>query len=314
MKPKIYFNNLSIDNWECHESEAEREVDEFIECLRGLLNEGCERGLVCSHSLVTTRLGSSYTFSKWLDDGRKDEVRRRFLKSQLTKNPFYENEVVAETDGTLVEAHVSGKSSVCFTRCFENKGVAISFSSDKLWQDPFVTASIVAVGGDGATIEEADHSIHHASSGVHVAYHKAYLNSVSSSAIRSGSDLLKFAEENYERLTFCDSAKDQLKSIASGHKNIPHINSLFLILNNFFSSPAAITGDYSGIPFNISNESNQTLAMYGNTRVFVCPDGSSQQFSLHAKLGYLAWRVYFIRINESFLIGYVGKHLPIVSE
>lgn len=122
----------------------------------------------------------------------------------------------------------------------------------------------------------------------------------------------------FDKLIFCDNVKSQIESIADNKHFEQVLNKLKLFnqaiketwdSGNF--SYKIIKRDY---PLTISPESDGTINKYGNERTFQLPDGNSQLFDLHIKMG--DKRIHFFPDNDKKIIyiGYIGEHLPIASE
>jgi len=64
---------------------------------------------------------------------------------------------------------------------------------------------------------------------------------------------------------------------------------------------------------NISPESQPTLRKFGYQRRFKLPNGTRETFEFHIKTGNLRLHFYPDNNTHEIYIGYIGKHLDIVS-
>lgn len=122
----------------------------------------------------------------------------------------------------------------------------------------------------------------------------------------------------FDKLIFCDNVKSQIESITENKYFNQILNKLNIFnqaiketWNSGVFSYKLINRDYSLI---ISPESDRTKEKYGNERTFQLPDGSSQLFDLHIKMGDMRIHFFPDDTKKIIYIGYIGKHLPTASE
>lgn len=175
-------------------------------------------------------------------------------------------------------------------------------------------------GSDGELVIELVDVIH-ASHKRHVLDHsfwiKSSLQTILHLSILDGSHLWDLREELFPHLQFCKDVERPLRSILPGDRMLDPIRRKLALLEQFCVNwPAGrpFEPENIGLGRNVSPESEATLNMYGDRRTFICPDGLYRRFTWHVKFNPGAWRIYFLYLEEGYLIiGYIGRHLPIVT-
>jgi hypothetical protein len=84
-------------------------------------------------------------------------------------------------------------------------------------------------------------------------------------------------------------------------------------LQNYCQNWTAGGFDIKAISY-ASGESEATLNKFGEQRIFSCPDGKHRLFSWHKKLDALGIHFFDFPATKRILIGYVGRHLDIVTK
>ncbi len=121
----------------------------------------------------------------------------------------------------------------------------------------------------------------------------------------------------FPHLVLCGEVESQLSKIGNSSyfnqiiKKLKTFDQAIKLWNNGNFNYRLINQGYS---LNISPESEQTMAKYGNERVFSLPDGSRKNFELHIKTGDLRFHFYADNVSHKVYIGYIGPHLTIVSD
>lgn len=122
----------------------------------------------------------------------------------------------------------------------------------------------------------------------------------------------------FPNLELCGEVKAQISRIG----NSPIFNQIIERLKELDEAVKIWqngTGDFSYKTINreyalrISPETEQTMARYGNERIFSLPNHSRQKFELHIKTGDLRFHFYPDNLNRKLYVGYIGKHLNTIS-
>jgi hypothetical protein len=120
----------------------------------------------------------------------------------------------------------------------------------------------------------------------------------------------------FPNITLCGDVKEQIAQIG----NSSYFNQIvekLKILNNAVKKWK--TGDFSyklintNYALNISPESEKTMTKFGNERIFSLPSGAREHFELHIKTGDLRFHFYPDNLKKIVYIGYIGPHLPTIS-
>lgn len=145
--------------------------------------------------------------------------------------------------------------------------------------------------------------------------HRAWITERLFTAISTGEELWQQAAHWFSNLVFCDNARRQLQTLPAGALQLPRIIERLFEVERYCSRWTA--GGFDGRQLShASLESEQTLNMFGQMRMFVCPDGEKRLFEWHLKGFPNAWRIHFYPDEENrlILIGYIGKHLPTATD
>lgn len=118
----------------------------------------------------------------------------------------------------------------------------------------------------------------------------------------------------FPKLVFCDNSEIQLKSLGTGKKFYQCIDQFSMLqnyLNDWFEGDFSYQKLKQTTAIDLSPESKTTMNLYSQHRVFQLPEGGTEIFELHIKLGDI--RIHILEDNEKKIIriGYVGGHLPI---
>lgn len=121
----------------------------------------------------------------------------------------------------------------------------------------------------------------------------------------------------FNRIILCGEVEDQLQRTGeSGYFN--QILEKLIIFDETLLEWEEGDFDYKHIKnsssLNISPESAQTLALYGNQRSFSLPGGTKEIFDLHIKTGDLRFHFFPDNKLKKVYVGYIGKHLKLASE
>lgn len=313
MQAKIYLNELSLESWALNLLDAKDCANRFIGTILALTKSGAEASLSHPQDLLTRQLTDGFTLVQWLNDSSNDRDFTTFAKSVLTKSPYFETEDKIERYG--VEVKYNNQPTQGFFYAYINDGLSVSFLVTEEWNIPIIEVGIEALDANG-DIEESLGNIKHASNGEHVTDHSDFIRKSILGDIVNGESLVQFSEMVFPGVILADNAKQQLKNILSGDPLLKQVIRVFSAFSDYISKWDGSQFDIDSINCDISTESAATLKKYNAERKFQCPDGNIEVFNLHAKISLNAWRIHFLPNHESkeIIVGYVGKHLSIVSE
>lgn len=295
---------------------ARQWMSQLIQTLRQASSAGVNRVLRTSDEINYLEIAPNYPISKWRNDPEVDREERRFFTTLTAKAPFW-NDVAEdykdEFDLSQVWFEKQEAQGLGFALIID--GLAISLNSKQRWNRSLLRIKITRLDEHGELIDEQIDSIH-GSSRDHIKQHTIWIRDRIRSTIKDGEELWNRRQELFSNLEFCDSVKKQLENILAGQLELQPVIKTLLILQDYCQN-------WEGGNFNIepsileySPESTQTLSnsKYRKQREFICPNGETRSFSLHAKLRICNWRIYFYPEKPGkVIIGYVGVHLQTVK-
>lgn len=314
MKAHLYLNECSFDYIATCNEVAKNWVSDLVHIIIELIRRGTDRRLCHPSDISSKRVGPNYDIQTWLKDNRIDIEKRRYLKSLLTKTPFFEeNDVTKEIAG--FESSYNGARSIGLGLACLNKGISVSLLSANLWDRENLEIQISSLN-DSCEIVTKIESVKNAASMDHVIIHGNWLYH----------NLLNIVQENgcidehfsclFPSIALCRYAYKQMKQLHTTDAHFKQILKIFERLQNYASSWTTGPFDHTQVGCDISVESKVTLQKHSTERTFLGPDGQSILFSWHVKFNPGAWRMYFIpdEVKRSFIVGYIGEHLPIANE
>ena len=304
MSVEMCLNELSLENWNGDCCVAKKIIDDFVETSIALTRSGTQKVLLSSGGTASKKLLGNYTLANWFADSRNDRDKVRFLKSILSKKPYFE-------DLNLNNAQMkhAGNDAVGLLYSYLYGHIAVSFLSNTTWDTPRVIADLYKMD-DNSDLSESKETIRHTSKIEHINEHKAYIEAQSSSLqINVGIEIFDHLQTVCPDIIFCANAQKQLRGFSGNEPYFKKIVEFFLSLACYINESWENQFDYKQIPFDISPETKATLDKYPEERTFTCPDKQKRLFTLHAKINPFARRIYFFPISKQVIVGYIGEHL-----
>jgi hypothetical protein len=258
-------------------------------------------------------LAPDYPVGRWRNERTLgDEVRRRKFKIMLDKRVYYEELAQACEADSDAEYSYEGNRAEGLSLAFRARGVSVSFRSAVCWNATVISIERAAIDSAREDVVITYHTVPHASAVEHVAEHHHIIELSRIPAPRNGEELWSQRAELYPSLEFCESAEVQVRRLTPGERFNEALRGL-ADLQAYCATWKTPHFDPHAIA-NASGESRPTMDKYGDSRKFKCPDGGERAFEYHIKRH--GTRVHFIAdvSRRRILIGYVGRHLPIVSE
>lgn len=314
---EMVFNEMSTRTRADSIPTARERMKEFVLTLRKATSLGVARVLRVHSEFYQLELAYDYTFMRWQGDRDVDIELRRYMRVLATKAPFLQDLEGSTANGEFwtSEFRYGGDTVQGLGVAFVLEALAVSLAVEEQWRASRISLVLLFLD-QSEDFEEETIEVMHACSPIHVDDHADWILERLDADVKDGSDLWDRRAELLPGLAFCDSVADQICALRSSD---PLLHSVYKRLSHLNLYSAGWTDgafDPEALPCNVSVESARTLEQYGNERTFHCPDGQWQRFTWHARLAPLAWRVYFSPENcgEPILIGYVGPHLPTVSD
>jgi len=140
-------------------------------------------------------------------------------------------------------------------------------------------------------------------------YKDEYLSKITPKILWEKKELL------FSKVVLCPGIEDDLKKIEVKDLTTIVVKLIALdryVAENWTSGSFNYHKANEQISLRISPESESTMNKYGGERSFKMPDGTIQCFELHIKIG-SSLRIHFYPKDREIFVGYIGKHLSIVS-
>jgi hypothetical protein len=275
-------------------------MDQFVRTLAVATGRGAAKIL---HSLVDVNsllLAEEYPIAAWRNDNSVDLDVIRLFRSLVTRAPTLGEEVV----GGLVEYRFNGQEAPALGFAYLEEDLSVSLASNASWDTPILDIEEHVLGEDGE-LETNQVQVLHASSDEHIDVHEALLTPPGPG---DGKAIWENRDELYPGLTFLDRVEKDLSAlgadriIARLHRRLSEMSAFAI---GWDSGPL----DVGALPMRISPDSEATLNQFSEERTFVLPDGTTEVFSWHVKLGIrIRVHVHFRGPGDCY-VGYVGPHL-----
>ena len=307
---EIAFNELSINektNSIAHSQAIFSDFMELADKITALKVAPVRIRTSVDLSVISFSNDVHYTLKDWLKT-LDNERRQRYLAYLvqdpiIIDNPYY----------------YYGTSEVYgFGYAFNNSLGSISFFTNSIWNENtyIIESQFLA---DDETINTETVEVRHVLEIAGKINHENWLDEqfqIKKHQLTKGvedfEDFWKKSKILFSYLTFCLDVLEQIKSFSSVNdpKFKKALRYLYSLDKHMFEVNRNLK-NYDDLPGDISNDGEATLKKYTEERTFIKPDGTSETFSVHCKLGDI--RIYFTPYFNSILIGYIGKHLRTIK-
>jgi len=261
-------------------------------------------------------IAPQYSVKNYIYDGSVNQATRRLFQTIVTKGPYIENlfnqsfgehDCCLQTNGELMDV---SRTSVAAASLSD--GILASLRNAPQFSTE--TIPVYYLKGDErqegriVNLYDPDQA-------------ESFVRYFLQRDMCSGENLWEKRIALYPEITFCEEVKNQLIDLNYNTSVLRNINRHLGCMSKYMKairSGEVKTPNYTQMGIGASRESEITLKHYGHLRNFQCPDGKERVFSWHSKIkGKANLRIYFYPLDEEnghFLIGYIGKHLPIWTE
>ncbi|NQU04738.1 MAG: hypothetical protein HQ568_01495 [Calditrichaeota bacterium] len=309
MNLRIFLNELSTLEYANNRFDARENMRLFILTYNSAVDLGFENMLRTETIFFETILTKGYTVCNWLDDSNVNRDLRTMMITIGTHSPFFEK----SESGKYLEFgyELNGKTALGLGFTYRLRGLAISFLTSTQWNENEI--KITQIHYEDNNTEEV--IVKHASQPHHVSELKDWITERKLEAITDGEILWRRRGDIFPFLVFCESVFRQIKDITARDFHWNNIMNKLRKLNNYCSNPEKYHRDLRNIIPDVRQESNATLEKYKGSRTFTCPDGKDRVFKWHTSIPPDVMRLHYFNDaeNGTIIIGYIGKHLPIVS-
>lgn len=317
------FNELSITPF-TNRHEAKEGLKTFIQtCVKVR-----ELGFKTLHlhenigNLYDLQIAPDYKVSQWLQDSEIDKTLQDQFRSILTKSPLINDYYpIAKEKNELSEFKIKLDDEV---KLAEGLGYAclletlcVSFLSHDLWNsDEINNIEHWYLKDDGSEVTKTI-AAKHGSRQTHLAKHKTWLENQKRETLQNTTDLWEKRKEFFPHLIFCPDVKKQLKKLRMNYKYLDEIIEKLKLLDQY-------SQDWKEGPYrlqrlkeyglDVSPESPPTRQQYAKDRTFRLPNRERKVFEHHIKAGDLRFHFYPDNKDRKIYVGYIGKHLPTVTD
>jgi hypothetical protein len=311
---ELILNELSLAPPASDRRAARAWILSLQETLQAAVLRGMPPILRIHERFWSARLAEDYSVVDWLADPTIERERRQQLRSAVSKAPFLEalHESAEAAQGKLIEVLWEGHRGLGIGLAAMHDYPVVSLPALSFCIDPL---SVYVVHVDDRGSSEKIEPVCNLYDSAVVERRGSWIARRQQQELSSGAEMVRCRADLLERLDFTASALDQLMALRGSEKVFPFVMRHLFALNERARSWDGTTPFSAGYPFRCSEESAPTLAMYGDARTFLCPDGVRRMFSWHSKINWEQWRIYFIDspATRRVLVGYVGKHMPLAG-
>ncbi len=314
-------NDLSIVNTQDDHHEARRRLELLARLALALTRAGFSSTLRHTAAALARPLTHEHTFKQAIFKLLHDRDERQRFARAIDRAPYLES-LFQEAEGArAMEARYQTHPALALGYVALLDGVALSLDGAPGFEAATIPVTLTSV--DETSQEELwQVNICHIASQAHLNAHEARLRELVYPPLRDGAAVLNSQQARFPHLIFGPDATRQLAAL-TGHetwfpKLVEHLSALHEGVTQW------VTGPFQPAQhIRYSEESAQTLnhRFYGPKRDFAMPQGyAPARFSWHSKItareGQM--RVYFMPLATHdarvVIIGYLGPHLPTVSD
>lgn len=329
MTLSLVFNELSLqeDNLAPDIRTARQWMSELVATLETAIDHNLNQVRTDRH-FTEMLLAEEYPFRKWMNDPAVAKRDQEFLLFYFSQYPLVvpptadlsENDEI-RTRSELFEVHHNGRrgSGLGYAVLFDS--ISLSLLSEPCWDAFIVDLVCTEYSPEVEDLVETSLKVRHASRSQHLSQnHAVWIESRLRSIVQDGNDLWTQTAEWFPNLLFCEDAQRQIQDLNQGTPQLTGIVERLVALEEYCKRWESGGFDRRDLPpqYECSPESPQTLnqAKFRAKREFVCPDGERRLFDLHLKGLRGHWRIHFWPDvqNRKIIVGYVGPHLPTVSD
>jgi hypothetical protein len=308
----LVFNELSAIQMAPTLAGMNNLLDEFSSVLVDPRIRG-QKVLVTPPHFLQLVLYEGYSVGRWLAESRfGDQVKRLRVKTLVDRRSYYADcDPAGELASPDIEYKYVGREAQGLFVAFSMDGLAVSLSSDDQWN--FVRIQVEKSWIDNQDVQSRTLSVQHACRVNHLDAHVEWLLEKESPPPANGVELWDGRLSLFPSLDFCGGVESQIKSLGGNEPRFKAVMRGLGDLQIYCDSWNTENFDIKQLS-NASGESESTLNMYSEERIFQCPDGEYRLFEWHLKRGDTRIHFFDFPPRKRILVGYAGAHLRISSE
>ena len=310
MRLEMFLNELSLAPMAYGLASAHARAESLVGTMLKAVGLGVNRTLHLPSDFETIPLAPGYFWGAWRADGRVDLDRRRYFLSLTTHNPYLVTRPEEQEAWRGMDCYSGGHEALGLKAAHVADGLAVSLQSAPCWDTSTVTCDIQEVVRE--EVEARVEQIPHAAKPEHLQTHRTWIGQRLQRAVADGRAVWRQVGAFFPLLRFCKAVEGQMAALPQ--EALVSVMRGLSTLNTYCAGWQSGRFDLGALGCSASPDSGPTMSKYGAERTFKCPDGRQRTFNWHAKLG--RWRIYFDPDAGpgQLLVGYVGKHLQIVSQ
>lgn len=311
----IFLNELSFCGQASNKYQGAQLMSDMLKVLK-ILQQISNKPIATSSILWEKKIGPQYSVRDYIFDRSIDQAVRNYFQIITTKGPYIEclfSQSLDEHKCYLQNENILDVSWTSVAAAFFFDGILASLKGAPQFASETINVFCCL---KGAEQQEAD-IINQYNPDQAESFVRNFLRQ----NLNSWENLWHSRSALFPEITFCEEVKGQLQSSNYSHSVLQKIIRHLDCMNKYMKairSGKIKAPNYTQMGIEASQESEITLKHYGHLRTFKCPDGKKRVFSWHSKIkGKVNLRIYFYppdKENEHFLIGYIGRHLPIWTE
>jgi hypothetical protein len=312
MDLEMVFNELSARTLAPDISIARQWMSELIRTM--VAAKGCGlKAMRTKEDFSAIILTENYPLSRWLNDREVNKDERTFLLTRATKTPLCVDitdvkiKTIQDSDCELSSLH--GTQAEGFKVAHYLETLAISLTSESLWNRSRINLELIQIDDNGELIEESVEVLH-ASQKSHVLEHADWIQKRQLTGVADGLELWNRRAELFSSLEFCARVSQQIESLVDPTMLRQVVRKLFEI-NELSKNWTDGALDLEKLPSKVSPESESRLKEFREQLNIKCLDGTKRIFSLHVRMTPGAWRLHFCTElgPGKIIIGYIGPKI-----
>ena len=321
MTVSLVFNELSLRRPAPDRRTARAWMSEFVKTLKAAIDHKVTV-LRMRDNFGDLPLSLDYPMHRWFHDNQVSRDESEFVLAYATQysfiRPFDEDlrdDEEFQSGKLAFEGRFGDDKAEGLGFAYLLNGLAFSILSESCWDTPTLELDCEELDPELEELESHRETIRQVSRGRHVTDdHASWLEGRIRTGVSTGPELLRNATALLPNLVFCSGACKQIEQMSASSMHFPRILERLFELEKLANAWTRNSFNYGEI-HNASPESPSTMGKYGEQRKFVCPDGRRRTFEWHLKGLPQKWRIHICGEpgERKILIGYVGKHLDIVS-
>ena len=306
------FNELSANGSYTNKYAANVGMERMLRLSNGLGKCGFSRDLRVIEGFNQLSIAPGYSIVQWAMDksiGADRELQRQLLTS-ATKAPYVEHFISDAEQDDLYEFKFCGHTALGLGLAYLWGSSVLSLDGDARFSPPNIDVEFYQLHEDSESTETV--SVCSVSSLDQLKAVCHALKNAQIANVENGKSLVEQFSVLFSSLACGNEAAKQLSALSGSEQFFQEIIRHFSILNATMQSWNEGPFNPQGITW--SPESEPTLKQFAKSRLFVCADDVSRQFSLHTKILSANQRIHYYPElkNKIVHIGYIGKHLPTV--